>query len=70
MLPLVISVKIKVKLINGIKAKILVVWILIIKAIIPGKNEIKVRGVKALCASLNVLELLAIAIHKPLIKKE
>jgi hypothetical protein len=43
---------------------------LIINAIIPGKNEIKVTGVRALCASLNVFDLLAIAIHKPLISKE
>ena len=41
-----------------------------IKAIMPGNNEINVKGVKALWASLKVLDRLAIAIHKPLIKKE
>ena len=44
--------------------------IFIIKAIIPGKKVIKVNGVKALCASLKVFALLAIAIHNPLINKE
>ena len=44
--------------------------ILIINAIIPGKNEINVNGVKALCASLKVLHLLATAMHTPAINIE
>lgn len=40
------------------------------KAIIPGKKVIKFSGVKALWASLNVLDLEAIAIHNPLTKSE
>ena len=51
-------------------AKIGVVERFIIKATIPGKKDIKVNGVNALCASLNVLEVLAMAIHNPLTKKE
>ena len=47
-----------------------VVFTLIMKAIIPGNKDIKVNGVKALCASLNVLHVLAIDIHNPLMKKE
>ena len=48
----------------------MVVLIPIIKAIIPGKSDINVNGVKALCAYLNALEVDAIAIHNPLIKNE
>ena len=40
--------KIIVKFKNGIKAMRLFVVILIMKAIIPGKKEINVNGVKAL----------------------
>ena len=68
--PLLISVNIKVKFINGIIESIGVVVIPIINAIIPGKNDINVRGVNALCASLNVFDVLAILIHNPLIKNE
>lgn len=68
--PLLISVNSNVKFKNGTKESIGVVVIPIINAIIPGKKDINVRGVNALCASLNVLEVLAIAIHNPLIKKE
>ena len=39
-------------------------------AIIPGNIDINVSGVSALCASLNVFDVLAIAIDKPLIKSE
>ena len=42
----------------------------IINAIIPGKNEINVSGVKALWASLNVFEVLAMEMHNPLINIE
>ena len=41
-----------------------------INAIIPGNNAINVRGVNALWASLKLLHILAIAIHKPLINNE
>ena len=47
-----------------------VVVIPIMKAIIPGNNEMNVSGVKALCASLNVFEVDAIAIQSPLMKNE
>ena len=41
-----------------------------INAISDGNNDINVSGVKALCASLNDFDLLAIAMHSPLIKNE
>ena len=47
-LPAVISVNIVVKFKNGIIEINGVVVIPIIKAIIPGKRDIKVKGVKAL----------------------
>ena len=68
--PAVISVNIVVKFKNGIIDISGVVVIPIIKAIIPGNNDINVNGVRALWASLNVLEVEAIAIHSPLIKNE
>ena len=70
MFPAVISVNMVVKFKNGIIAINGVVVIPIIKAIIPGNNDINVNGVRALWASLNVLEVEAIAIHSPLIKNE
>lgn len=60
----------RVKFKNGTKDKRAEDFISIINAIIPGKKEINVSGVNALCASLKVLDLLAIAMHNPLIKKE
>ena len=69
-LPAVISVNSRVNFKNGTKESNKLLFTLIIKAIMPAKKEIKVSGVKALWASLKVLHLLAIAIHKPLIKKE
>ena len=42
----------------------------IIETIRPGKTTIKVKGVKALRASLKLLALLATAIHNPLIRNE
>lgn len=69
-LPLVRSVNNKEKFKKGTSARKKFVLILIIKAINPGKKEIKVNGVSALCASLKLLERLAIAIDKPLIRKE
>ena len=68
--PLLISVNINVKFKNGTIESIGVVVIAIINAIIPGKNDINVKGVNALCASLNVFDVLAIEMHNPLIKKE
>ena len=68
--PAVISVNMVVKFKNGIIAISGVVVIPIIKAIIPGKSDINVNGVKALWASLNVFDVDAMAIHSPLIKKE
>lgn len=68
--PAVISVNMVVKFKNGIIDINGVVVIPIIKAIIPGNNDINVNGVRALCASLNVFDVDAIAIHSPLIKKE
>lgn len=68
--PAVISVNMVVKFRNGIIAISGVVLIPIIKAIIPGNNDINVNGVSALCASLNVFDVDAIAIHSPLIKNE
>ena len=65
-----ISVKIKVVFKKGMHDRIRLLGKLIIKAIMLGKKEIKVRGVKALWASLKVLARLAIAIHKPLINNE
>lgn len=70
MFPAVISVNSRVKFKNGTKESNKLLFTLIMKAIMPGKKEMKVSGVKALCASLKVLHLLAIAIHKPLINKE
>ena len=69
-LPAVISVKMVVKFRKGIMDNSGVVVIPTIKAIIPGNKEMKVKGVRALWASLKVFEVEAIAIHKPLIKKE
>ena len=68
--PAVISVNMVVKFKNGMIAINGVVVIPIMKAIIPGNKDMNVNGVRALCASLNVLEVEAIAIHSPLIKKE
>ena len=68
--PALISVNINVKFKNGTIANNGVVVILIIKAIILGKKDMNVNGVSALWASLNVLDILAIAIHNPLINKE
>ena len=65
-----ISVKIIVIFKNGMNAIRLLEGMLIMKAIIPGKNEINVSGVRALCASLNVFDFEAIAIQRPLIKNE
>ena len=69
-LPAVISVKMVVKFRKGIMDNSGVVVIPTIKAIIPGNKEMKVKGVRALWASLKVFEVEAMAIHKPLIKKE
>lgn len=68
--PAVISVNMVVKFKNGITDINGVVVIPTMKAIIPGNKDINVNGVKALCASLNVLDVDAIAIQSPLIKKE
>lgn len=68
--PAVISVNMVVKFKNGIIAIKGVVVIPIMKAIIPGNKETNVNGVSALCASLNVFDVDAMAIHSPLIKKE
>ena len=70
MFPAVISVNMVVKFKNGMIAINGVVVIPIMKAIIPGNKDMNVNGVRALCASLNVLEVEAIAIHSPLIKNE
>ena len=70
MFPAVISVNMVVKFKNGIIAINGVVVIPIIKAIIPGNKDMNVNGVRALCASLNVFDVEAIAIHSPLIKNE
>ena len=70
MFPAVISVNMVVKFKNGIMLLNDVVVIPIIKAIIPGNKDINVNGVRALCASLNVFDVEAIAIHSPLIKNE
>lgn len=64
------SVNNKVKFRKGMQDKIALDSTFIIKAIMLGKKEMKVNGVKALCASLKVFDLLAIAMHSPLIKNE
>ena len=64
------SVNSNVKFKNGIIESKALVFISIMNAINPGKKEMNVSGVKALWASLKVLDLLAIAIHRPLIKNE
>ena len=64
------SVNITVKFKNGIIDNNGVPSTPTINAIIPGKNEINVNGVNALCASLNVFDVLAIAMHRPLMKNE
>ena len=64
------SVNSNVKLRNGTSDNSGLGAMSIIKAIIPGKKDTNINGVSALCASLNVLHLLAIAMHKPLIKNE
>lgn len=69
-LPEVISSNKRVKFKNGTNDNNGEDDISTINAIIPGKKEIKVMGVSALWASLNVFDLLAIAIHKPLTKNE
>ena len=66
-LPLVISVNITLKLINGMIDNNQLFDMFNMKAIIPGKKAMNVSGVRALWASLKVLDILAIAIHKPLI---
>ena len=66
-LPLVISVNMMLKLINGVIDNNQLFDMFNMKAIIPGKKAMNVSGVKALWASLKVLDILAIAIHKPLI---
>ena len=68
--PFVMSVNNIVKFRNGTKDNTTFVLIFIMKAIIPGKNDINVSGVNALCALLNVADLLATAIQSPLIKNE
>lgn len=68
--PFVMSVKRSVKFRNGTKEKSALDLISTIKAIMLGKKEMKVIGVRALCASLNVLDFEAMAMHRPLIKKE
>lgn len=68
--PFVISVKRSVKFKNGTKEKRALDLISTMKAIILGKNEMNVIGVRALWASLNVLDLEAMEMHRPLIKKE
>ena len=65
--PLAISVNIILKFINGIIDKIALLLIFNKNTIIPGKNAINVSGVRALCASLKDADILAIAIHNPLI---
>ena len=69
-LPLVISVNMMLKLINGIIDNNQLFDMFNMKAIIPGKKAMNVSGVKALWASLKVLDILAIAMHKPLIMIE
>ena len=69
-LPLVISVNITLKLINGMIDNNQLFDMFNMKAIIPGKKAMNVSGVKALWASLKVFDILAIAIHKPLIMIE
>ena len=69
-LPLVISVNMMLKLINGVIDNNQLFDMFNMKAIIPGKKAMNVSGVKALWASLKVLDILAIAIHKPLIMIE
>ena len=69
-LPLVISVNITLKLINGMIDNNQLLDMFSMKAIIPGKKAMNVSGVKVLWASLNDLDILAIAIHKPLIMIE
>lgn len=66
----VISVKSNVKFKNGTQERTGVVSKFIMKAIIPGKKEINVKGVSALCASLKDFWRDAIDIHRPLIKNE
>lgn len=68
--PAVISSNNRVKFKNGTSDNKVDEEISSINAIIPGKKAINVNGVNELCASLNVLDLLAIAIHNPLIKNE
>lgn len=68
-LPFTTSVKIKLKLTNGIIDNKALLETFIKNAIIPGKKEMKVIGVRALWASLNDFDILAIAIHKPLTNK-
>lgn len=68
--PAVISVNMVVKFKNGITDINGVVVIPTMNAIIPGNRDINVNGVKALCASLKVFDVDAIAIQSPLIKKE
>ena len=69
-LPLVISVNMTLKLINGMIDNNQLFDMFNMKAIIPGKKAMNVSGVKALWASLKVFDILAIAIHKPLIMIE
>ena len=68
--PAEISVNIIVKFINGIIEYKGVVSNSTINTIKLGKNDINVNGVNALCASLNVLDVLAIEILNPLINIE
>lgn len=68
--PFVISVKRSVKFKNGTMDNKALDFISIMNAIMLGKNEMKVSGVKALWASLNVFAFDALEIHKPLIKHE
>ena len=68
--PFTRSVNMRVKFKNGTKDSTALDLTSTIKAIILGKNEMNVSGVKALWASLNVFDLEAIAMHRPLIKKE
>ena len=69
-LPALVSLNIIEKFKNGIIEYSVVVGIPTINAIIPGNIAKNVNGVKALCASLNVFDILAIAIDNPLINKE
>lgn len=68
--PAVISVNMVVKFKNGIIAINGVVVIPIMNAIIPGNKDINVNGVKALCASLKVFDVLAMDMHSPLTNNE